>query len=185
MRLFIALEVPLPIRKRLYRIARSLADKVHAVRPVRPENIHLTVHFLGDVEEPLVSGICNAITAVAESNAPFDARIESLGCFGRRRSPSVLWAGVEEERGLLKMQAELGAKLKSMSLTVEERGFHPHLTIARVKQGRRANRLSSLLEEYSDQDLGVLHSGSVSLVKSSLTPDGAVYETLLKAPLAK
>ncbi len=185
MRLFIAIDPPREMRTCLNLLARGLAEDVPCVRPVTAENLHLTLHFLGDVADDDVSLVSDAVVRVAAEHSPCAAKVCSVGSFGRRAAPSILWAGVEGVDGLLRIQSSLGGELRKAQVACDDRSFIPHITIARVRAGRRVRRLAPLIDTYADMDFGILHIESIALVKSTLTPEGASYETLLKPSLGE
>jgi len=182
-RLFIAIELPLELRKKLYRAGCEIAESVPSVRPVKPEAIHLTLHFLGEIADDLVPILSGMITEVAGSQGQFTTSIRGLGYFGRRSLPTVMWAGVEPAAGLLGLQKGLAAGLAGLSVPVDQREYHPHITVARVKPGRAVKSLPRLLEDKSDEEFGRIEVKSVSLMKSTLSSDGAFHEGLAAARL--
>ncbi|MGN6546014.1 MAG: RNA 2',3'-cyclic phosphodiesterase [Aureliella sp.] len=124
LRLFIALDLPLEVREGLV----ALPPAVRGVRVVKVENIHLTLHFIGEAEpEPIIA----ALEPVAASCSQFEMLLSGVGFFRGRVRSSVLWAGVEPAPELVQLHSELGAALKQLEIAVDARPFRPHITVAR------------------------------------------------------
>lgn len=183
MRLFVSIELPLGLRKKLYHIGCGLAESAHSVRPVKPQDMHLTLHFLGDVGEDRIQLLSGVVDSAAASNSCFTAAVRGVGTFGRGKSPTVAWAGVEPAAGLLGIHKSLADGLAGISMPVEQREYRPHITIARVKPGRGVGFLPRIVEEMASEDFGTIDVGSICLMKSTLSQSGAVYETITTARL--
>jgi 2'-5' RNA ligase len=185
MRLFIAIEIPARLRAKLHQTGCGLAESVPSVRPMGPEGIHLTLHFLGDLEEARIPLLSRVIDAAASSHCRFTAAVAGVGTFGRHGSPSVVWAGVEPAAGLMGIHMSLAQGLAGLEMQVDEREYRPHITIARVKPGLGMTTLCSLVEELAGETFGEIDAGSIALVKSTLSRSGAVYETIRTALLSQ
>ena len=160
-----------------------------AGRWVRPEGIHLTLKFLGDVPGERLSVIGAVLDKVCRAHAPFALRLAALGCFPNARRPRVIWAGVEEETGRLeRLQAAVERELAREGFPREERRFTPHLTLARVHE--RAAReevaaLGSAVATYTAVEMPTMTARAVLLIQSDLRPGGAVYTVRHEALLAE
>jgi 2'-5' RNA ligase len=131
-RCFLAVTFPVAVtRKIAEEIERQRKSVAAGVRVawVPPANLHVTLRFLGSIDEDLIDGIVVRLKKVAERNPPFEARAQGLGSF-----PHVLWVGVEGE-GLAKLGREVEAAMVGLGFAPEERPFHPHITVGRVKEG--------------------------------------------------
>lgn len=126
-RLFIAIDLPKPV---CWRLGHVVADPPRGVRPVRPAQLHLTLHFLGDVEDDRLAALQDALATVRHQ--PFTIAIRGTGVFPPRGRPSVLWAGVAESPPLVELHAGIGAALEACGLEVERRPYAPHVTLARL-----------------------------------------------------
>ncbi|MQA66907.1 MAG: RNA 2',3'-cyclic phosphodiesterase [Alphaproteobacteria bacterium] len=131
-RLFTALELPLAARERL----AALAGGVPGARWIPPDNMHLTLRFIGDVDEATAGDLADALAAV-QARA-FDIVIEGVGTFSRGRKPSMLWAGVARNDALMHLQERIDSVLVRAGLPPETRKFSPHVTLARLKDSPRA-----------------------------------------------
>lgn len=126
-RLFIAIDLPKP---ESWRLGQLVADAPRGVRSVRPAQLHLTLHFLGDVEDEPRTALQEALGCVRQE--PFSIAIRGTGVFPPRGRPTVLWAGVADSPPLMALHAALAAAIESSGLAVERRPFVPHVTLARL-----------------------------------------------------
>ncbi len=126
-RLFIAIDLPKPVT---WRLGQLLVQPPRGVRPVRAAQLHLTLHFLGDVEDEAHAALPKALAEVTHDAFPI--AIRGTGVFPPRGRPTVLWAGVAESAQLAALHAAIGAALESCGLEVEHRPYVPHVTLARL-----------------------------------------------------
>jgi 2'-5' RNA ligase len=125
-RLFIAIDLPKPV---CWRLGQLVADPPRGVRPVQPAQLHLTLHFLGDVEDDACALLRAALAGV--QGEPFSITIRGTGVFPPRGRPSVLWAGVVDSDALVALHAAIGGAVESCGLDIETRPYVPHVTLAR------------------------------------------------------
>lgn len=187
-RAFVAIELDASLRTALAVAQDALRRQVSlSVRWVRPEGIHLTLQFLGSIQADLLKAIEGRLEAVAGRSSPFRIQLGGLGGFPSLERPSVLWVGLAGEVDLLStLQARLETELESLGLPKEGRPFHPHLTLGRVRTGHRAGGrpAASGLAQAIGTPIGEQLVERISLMKSSLTADGARYTQLAFANLA-
>ncbi|GAB4484782.1 MAG: RNA 2',3'-cyclic phosphodiesterase [Thermodesulfovibrionales bacterium] len=184
MRCFIAVPMPEPvisaIRPLLGKLARSGAD----VTWVPPENIHLTLKFLGETDEASLSRLKAALEKKVASCRPFCITIAGVGYFPSEKRPRVVWIGCGNgaadglHRAVEAAAAEAG-------FAPEERPFSAHLTIGRVRSPKRLQEAARVLDGYSGTVFGTAVISEVHIMKSDLKPAGAVYQSLSGIPLAK
>lgn len=139
-RAFIALTLPPSITEALAAVTQELVPQVPdgSVKWVEPERIHLTLRFLGNTPVEQLEPIAMALDRVAAANAPFSLSLDRLGCFPNERRPRVIWVGLTGEVDALQaVKAELDRALVSLDWEAEERRFHAHLTLGRVKRQHR------------------------------------------------
>lgn len=153
---------------------------------VRSESIHLTLHFLGNVEQKTLEAMKPELDAVAARFPCPRLEVRRLGCFPNDKTPKVLWIGVARpDRALLELQQALVPVLVRAGLTPERgRPYHPHLTLARIKSMRGLRGLMDVVASHRAYDAGECRPGELILFKSELLPDGAVYTPLHRSPLA-
>jgi 2'-5' RNA ligase len=139
------------------------------VRWVGAENVHLTLKFLGDVDEALLADLKAALAAVAASAGPFALSLKGGGCFPNARAPRVIWIGLAEgAEEASALAAAVERALEPLGFVREKRPFRPHLTIGRVKDVQQ-------LKEY---DVPPATAEAVALIKSTLTPEGSIYQEI-------
>lgn len=184
LRLFVAVDIGASVRAALAERIRLLRRTHPRVKWVAAENIHLTLAFLGEVPAERVDGIGSAMDAVAAGFPVFSCGVRGLGWFGSPRSPRVVWAGFEPEPELLRMQAGVAAALRDLGFVPEDRPFHPHLTLGRVKSPRDAEGLAAVLQPCGDQEIGRMAVDRILTLRSTLLPRGPEYTVLREAPLA-
>lgn len=184
MRLFVAVELSEAIREQVRALLDGLKRDVPEVRWARPEALHVTLKFLGEVESERVDPLCEALERASGAGAPppFDIEVEGLGTFGDRKRPRVVWAGLRERTGALEeLQGAVEQACEALGFPLEERRFHPHLTLARIKGPMPS--LGRALATRSGVRLGSAQVGSFALVRSELQPDGALHTVLKRFAL--
>ena len=180
MRLFFAVWPPEAVRLRLWRALAPLREVVPGVRWVPPECYHITLRFLGDVAAALVPGLAAAAYAI-ESEPAFPARLTGMGTFPPRGTPRVYWVGVRADP-LRRLREHLDVALAGAGVPRDDGRFAPHLTIGRVRTGRREGPPSARQGSAPVAELGGVTSDfivrSVHLVRSELFPTGPRYANI-------
>jgi 2'-5' RNA ligase len=177
MRLFVALEIPSTVRENLAELLKSLRSMSPQTRWVRPENLHVTLKFIGEVSEARLVGIRNALVRV-RSNQPVTLEFRDLGFFPNERHPRVLWAGIEASPNLKVLAADIDIAVEKLGIPREQRPFSPHLTLARFEPPRLPEKLRPAIQESAGRDFGSLRTNRFHLIESKLKPSGAEYTTL-------
>ena len=188
MRLFVAVEIGEALAARVAELSRALQRRAGDAAPhgkvtwVPPDRLHLTVRFIGEIDD----GRAAAVGAALEpplNVAPFDLTLAGAGAFPKSGSPRVLWVGVASGREeLVAAEREISTRLARLGIPEEERPYSPHLTLARVREpaGLRSARL---LDGLTDQSLGAVHVDAITLFHSKLSPKGPTYTPLLRIPM--
>lgn len=185
-RAFIAVELPQSVKEGLGLIQRAMRSEGAEAKWVRPESIHLTLKFLGNISADKVSDIRGAIEEACRGAAPMEVRVFGTGAFPNERRPRVIWVGLEEPTGgLASLQQRLEAALKPLGFEPEGRPFKAHLTLARVKSPRSAGSIARALDAQKEADLGKITVDKVVLYQSTLRPTGAVYKALEEVALGE
>lgn len=181
LRSFVSMDIEDPIvRSNVERIQKELSLTHADLKFIDPNTLHVTLLFLGDVEEALTRGICGSLKG--KELAPKRIRLEGLGFFPSAGRPSVIWLGVVSGAEELRLAAEKVADLlKPFGFAPESRGFQSHITIARLRSGRNKEELVEKARELSQEPMGEVITSTVRLKKSTLTPKGPIYETICEA----
>jgi 2'-5' RNA ligase len=187
-RLFVAIFPPAHVVTSLQAAVADLAKKIPArvIRWTLPEQIHLTLNFLGPIETARIPEIESALTAACHGHCQHKLRAMGLGCFPNRDRPQIIWAGLAgNSQPLQSLKKSLDAHLLAIGCVGEDRPFHPHMTIGRASRLDSAGRrqVAGALSGENDRDFGEWQVGSVELMQSVLSPQGAVYGSLQSIPL--
>ena len=188
-RAFIAIELSPEVKSALADLVEKLRRAhVPGLRLVRPEGIHLTLKFLGNVPEDQVEPIVAAVSRVAQSHRAIALELGDAGAFPNQDASRVLWVGVEGDlMPLVSLQKQVDAALASLGFARDKRDFSPHLTVARIRDGTSSTDRRQAAEALLSAGIGTgfrIEVSSVSLIQSTLLPDGAVYDRLATMPLA-
>jgi RNA 2',3'-cyclic 3'-phosphodiesterase len=163
-------------------------DRLKATRAdigwVRPENLHLTLKFLGQVEADRVRAIGEGVAAAATGSGPVHLVFQGLGAFPRPREARVVWVGLSHgAEALAAIQSRIEAALESLGFAREARPFTAHLTLGRVRGPARREQLARALAEAPTEALGEMMLDRIELMKSDLSARGARYSVLHSFPL--
>ena len=156
------------------------------VRWAPPQNIHLTLKFLGDVSATSVEILTQMLRSQADSHSAFDIHISGLGSFPSLKRPRVLFIGIQAPAELETLYRGIESETTRLGYESDNHGFSPHLTLGRVKQNSSTDdqqKIRKALEETKVDSLGTARVDSVHLYKSDLKPSGSVYTKLFSAPL--
>ena len=177
--MFIAVEIEEGIRKKLVDAQHRLMKVGANIKWVEPENIHLTVKFLGNVDPQLTVKICEVIERATKGFAPFAVEVVGLGAFPPKGAPRVVWAGVTDETSrLLKIHDALNSGLVPLGIPYEKRNFHAHITLGRVRSPKKADLIREELRLLSEERFGSIVVEALTLFASELTERGPVYTPL-------
>jgi RNA 2',3'-cyclic 3'-phosphodiesterase len=171
-------------------LRQQLATAIDRLRPhaadvawVAPANLHVTLKFLGQVEETRVSALADALRTALVDQPPLEVAVRGLGAFPSPTRPRVLWAGLEDvTRGMTALAERVDGCCAHLGFPAETRDFAAHVTLGRVREARRQPALADVLARPAD--FGRLRVERVSLMRSELSPRGARYSELFAAPLA-
>lgn len=184
MRAFIALVLPENIISSIKNIQEDLKKYRLPVRWVKSENIHLTLKFFGNISEPGIESVGNAMKECSGCCPPVTLSAKGIGVFPSISRPRVIWVGLSGQVSvLLSFQAELEKKLEKSGFKKEERPFKGHLTIGRFKDRVKDEKLVEAIRKHKDFNTGDFEAGEIILFKSDLLPQGPVYTEILKAVL--
>lgn len=185
-RTFVAVEIDAAITGRAVEVIDKLRSVPVDVKWVEPENMHLTVKFLGDVDISDTYEVCKAVTRAVKDVEPFDLEIRGVGAFPNIQRPRTIWfGGGEGEQQMADLANRLDNELFKVGFRKEGRRFQTHLTLGRVhtERGPALADLSRLLEEYVDLEVGSTPIDEVIIFSSTLTRTGPVYDPLGRATI--
>lgn len=198
-RAFVAVALDADARKALARAQEQARDRTMRelsgsapgarIQWVRPDSIHLTLKFLGEIADTRVEEIRSALAPTIQAQARFSVEVGGFGVFPNLRAPRVLWVGVSGQGDraitLARLAADVDAGLDALGFPREAKPFSPHLTLARIKE--RSREVGKALAESGlmaqAERVGSLKVDAVALIRSELKPSGAVYTPLWEVPL--
>src|SRR5665648_79552 len=178
-RAFVAVDIPVEFAGAIVEIQEKFAP--YNLKFVKPGIMHITLKFLGGIDERAIDKICKALSTI--SCESFDAEIKGVGVFPKPDHITVIWLGMEGNFDAL--SREVDDVLKPLGFGMEKRRFTAHATLARVKHMTKDKRimLTETVELLKYTKIGIMHISSIQLKKSTLTPQGPIYETLCEIPL--
>ncbi|MBN2019873.1 MAG: RNA 2',3'-cyclic phosphodiesterase [Sedimentisphaerales bacterium] len=189
MRCFIAIDIDEKMRNAIADLQKQIAAKVDIkkgdVKWVEPDNIHLTLKFLGEIEDKQLADVCEISKQVAEAHKNFTLDIETVGTFGGR-SAKVVWVGAGKGADeLLALQKDLEGRLEQAGYPKEEREFSAHLTLCRVRNPKAGFKLADACKAFADYKLGSISADALCIYQSQLTPAGPIYTLLASYKLTE
>lgn len=185
MRCFIAIDIDEDIRGAIGDLQRKLQRQSGIAQPevkwARPDLIHLTLKFLGEVKDRDIVEVCQIVKEAAWQQGPFSIDVKNLGTFGA--PPRVIWVGIDENKELQSLHKGLDNRFAEAGFKAERRQFSAHLTLCRIKNASAGRKLGGIVAEYSDLALGSMAINSVCVYRSDLTKTGPVYTLISKSEL--
>lgn len=180
MRAFIAIDLPISIKNKISRIQSHLKTSDISAKWVKPENIHLTLKFLGNIKEPQIGQVKDTIRETASLLKPFEVSFNNFGVFPNPKKPKVFFISLTEENALKKIADILENKLEKFGFKKENR-FKAHITLARIKN---ATNIINLVKEITN--ISFIKSFAIQeiiLFRSTLTQLGPTYEKVFRSNL--
>jgi 2'-5' RNA ligase len=182
-RLFVALDIPSAVRENLATLLKSLRAVSPQTRWVRPENLHVTLKFMGELPETKLPATRSALAAV-HSDQPVSVDFRGLGFFPNEKRPRVFWAGIEASPNLKTLAADVERVVEKLGIPRERRPFSPHLTLARFEPPGLPEKLRSAIQENMAREFGSFRTNQYQLIESKLKLSGGEYTTLESFPFA-
>ncbi len=177
MRLFVALAIPEDVREKLAALLPELKKADPAPRWIPPQNLHVTLKFIGEVALERTTAICEALAEI-HIDQPMHLEFRGLGLFPNIRRPSVLWIGIESSEDLARLASTIDRALGPLGIPLETKPFVPHLTIARFKQPQVSPALGAEIAKHQSYTFGTISAAEFHLMESTLKSGGAEYTTL-------
>jgi len=183
MRTFIAVELREELKKKIGELQTPLKKLGADVSWVKPENVHATLKFLGEVTEDKIEKVSSGTKKALEGIKAFNLSLKDLGCFPSIKRPRVVWIGVEKGKEELALMAKkIEQEMEAIGYPRENREFSPHLTIGRVKSPKNIEKLAEQIKttNFQTEEIEIIE---VVVMRSQLNPAGAIYTPLIKIPL--
>jgi 2'-5' RNA ligase len=182
-RIFLAVETPADIRQAMAGLTDRLRGAGAEVRWEPPAKLHATIRFFGETPDRLLAPLVTALDLAAGTAAPFPVIYRGVGGFPTLRNPRVIWIGMEDPSGTLRpLQQRIESSARELGFEPEEKEFHPHVTLGRVRGGRNLHGLLARVESVTFE-AGPARISEILLMKSVLQPSGSVYTALKRIPL--
>ncbi|MGC8977461.1 MAG: RNA 2',3'-cyclic phosphodiesterase [Candidatus Ratteibacteria bacterium] len=178
MRTFIGIDLPEDIKEGLKDVISGL-KKIKEAKPVKIENLHITLKFLGEVEEKDIEKIKDKLENLAKNFKSFEVEIKGVGVFPSEKKVRVLWVGIEDGGYLKKMNNEIEEVMKEFGFE-KEKDFVGHITIARFKSVPNLNFINEIFEKYDNFLFGKFKVDSFNLYESKLFPEGPIYKVIAR-----
>ncbi|MGB9836246.1 MAG: RNA 2',3'-cyclic phosphodiesterase [Candidatus Saccharicenans sp.] len=185
MRSFIAIDLDENIKNSLTELVKVLKPAGQNIKWVARENFHLTLKFLGEINEAQAETVKQSLIQLSHKHRPFSLLLKGTGSFPPGQSRMrVIWVGIEAEPELFNLQKELEEELERKGFPREERPFSPHLTLGRAKVPEKQERLKKELEKFSAQNFGQMTVKEIIFFQSILRPEGPIYKPIDRFELA-
>ena len=178
---FIAIDID--ASPKLIAFEKEISQTGADVKLVQPENIHITIKFLGDTNESHTNAIEQAMRASVQQVKPFSITLKGTGVFPNQKYIKVLWIGLTNTTAIETIAKAIDVSLAPLGFPKEQRGFSAHLTVGRLKTARNKDQLLKVIEHYDKEEFSVQEIRSIVLKKSQLTPQGPIYSTLREVHL--
>ena len=188
-RIFIAIKLSSQVRDSLTLVAQQIIRRgIKCVRWVKPENIHLTIRFLGDISNGKVGDIVHVIGEAVKICSPFTLRFGGIGAFPNHRKPQVVWVGVDSSLELLDLHSKIERRLYQAGFQGDNKGLRPHLTIGRLRRELSHYDLKMIADLVMNNEfptVGEQVVESIHLIKSELRSEGPTYSFLASVKLGE
>jgi len=182
LRCFIAIGIPAQLQRNIGECIEILRTHDADIKWVAPENLHLTLKFLGNTPDVLLPKIRESLAAVVSTYVPFYIKLYGTGVFPNKKYPRVIWAGLQDADGMKNLQEGVERAMAFLGFKSEDREFNPHLTLGRVRAQGRMIMLVKELETFQNKEFGGVPVDRILLMKSELTPKGPEYTCVYDIP---
>ena len=176
-RSFLAIELDNDLVPGILDVQKEFKKTNANVKYVPEENMHFTLKFFGNIDEEMVDDIALAVEKVIKNYSSFDLNIKNCGCFPNKKVIKVLWLGLEEGSPIKNLQKDLDREFRKLGFK-KEKNFISHLTIGRVKSPKNKKEIRETIEKLENIEIGQMSVSKICLKKSTLTPQGPIYENI-------
>jgi len=179
---FIAVEIP--VNDKIQTFHDELSKLPTKIKLVEPENIHITLKFLGETKKEHINDIQQIMKKSVQDITPWKIRLQGTGVFPNRDYIKIIWLGIQQIGNLVDISKVLNQETATLGYKKEKRGFKAHITIGRVNNAVGKNELIDLIDQYKDTIFNEILIDKILLKKSTLTPKGPIYETISTVPFS-
>ena len=177
LRAFLAIDIDEDLKAKIYKVIKEFKQIDADIKYVDLENLHLTLKFFGDIDTEGIDLLSSKISNVVNDFDSFKIKIKGCGAFPNTKRIKVIWLGLEDDEIVKKLHDELDKEFVKLGFDKDKK-FSSHLTIGRMKSAKGKNKVKSTIEEFSDVEIGEMSVDKIILKKSTLTPQGPIYEDL-------
>lgn len=170
--------IPVPVTAETEALRRDL--RIAGIRPSPPEQTHITLKFVGDIDQSKSDRLVRCVEQAIQDIAPFDLRVHGLGAFPNIRNPSVVWMGADPSDILSDLSERIGTSLSTAGFRFDDKPFKAHVTVARCRDSRPS---AQLFERYADTEFSDSVCKEVLVMRSVLGPSGAKHSVISRVPL--
>ena len=176
-RSFLAIDLAEDLKPKIADVQRQFKKTDANIKYVPSQNMHFTLKFFGNIDEDMVEEISEAVEKVIKSYSSFDLSIGGCGSFPNQNTIKVLWIGINEGSPIADLQKELDVEFKKLGFR-KERNYISHLTIGRPRNAKNKKQMKDAINSLKDIEIGTMTVSKISLKKSTLTPQGPIYEDI-------
>ncbi|WP_296790516.1 RNA 2',3'-cyclic phosphodiesterase [uncultured Methanobrevibacter sp.] len=177
LRAFLAIDIDEDLKAKIYKVIKEFKQIDANIKYVDLENLHFTLKFFGDIDTEGIDLLSSKISNVVNDFDSFKIKIKGCGAFPNTKRIKVIWLGLEDDETVKKLHDELDKEFVKLGFDKDKK-FSSHLTIGRMKSAKGKNKVKSTIEEFSDVEIGEMSVDKIILKKSTLTPQGPIYEDL-------
>lgn len=184
-RTFVAVDCSEKLRVACGKVSQELGEVMDGARWVDAENIHLTLKFLGEVEDRELPAVCNKVKLAIQGLPSFGVTCRSIGAFPNVQKPNTVWVDVLDPHGAIcSLQTKIAESLEQLGFPLERRPYKPHLTLGRTKSRQEQSpEWFAAVDRYAEYEFGPLHVGQVVVYSSELERRRPIYTPLARYPL--
>ena len=176
-RSFLAIELDEELVPKILDVQKEFKKTNANIKYVPSQNMHFTLKFFGNIDLDMVDDISSAVEKVIKNYSSFDLNIKNCGCFPNKKVIKVLWLGLEEGSPIKDLQKDLDKEFRKLGFK-KEKNFISHLTIGRVKSPKNKKEVREAIEKLENIEIGQMSVSKICLKKSTLTPQGPIYEDI-------
>lgn len=177
LRAFLAIDVDEDLKAKMYRIVKEFKQIDARIKYVELENLHLTLKFFGDIDTEGIDLLSSKIENVVSNFDKFTVKIKGCGAFPNTNRIKVIWLGLDEDAIVKQLHDELDKEFVKLGFDKDGK-FSTHLTIGRMKSAKGKDKVKSKIEEFSEVEIGEMCVDKIILKKSTLTPQGPIYDDI-------